>query len=332
MRLPAPARTPFRSILGAGVLAAACAASLLAPAVVSAQETTLSAVVFVPRQSTFGEMFTRFVEHVNREGKGLVQIRLAGGPDAMPAFEQANAVSKGVVDMAALGPSFYAGVVPEGDAQSLASYTTPELKKNGGWAALNGILNRKLNAQLLTAYGDGLEYHLWTTRAPEGGKLAGMRLRTTPNYTAFFNALGVVPVQLAPGEVMTGLERGVVQGYGWPAIGVFDLGWGPYTKFRVDPGFYNVLVNVIVNLDKWKGLREDQRAFLVRMADWLEAENVKWVAQKKAEEAKRAADAGIRAVDLGAAHRKLAYDSYWAELAKRAPESIATLRPLLEKK
>ncbi len=312
----------------ARTLLAGLALALAVPA--GAQETTLSAVVFVPRQSLFAEMFVRFVDQVNREGKGLVQIRLAGGPDAMPPFEQANATARGAVDMAALGPSFYAGAVPEGDAQSLASLTTPQLKKSGGWAALNRILNQKLNVQLLTAYGDGLEYHIWTTRPPENGRLAGMRLRTTPNYTAFFSALSVTPVQLAPGEVMTGLERGVVQGYGWPSIGIFDLGWAPLTRHRIDPGFYNVLVNVIVNLDRWKGLRDDQRAFLNRMADWLEIDNAKWVAEKKAAEDKRLAEAGIKSIDLGAAHRKTAYESYWAELARRAPESIATLRPLLE--
>ena len=89
-----------------------------------------------------------------------------------------------------------------------------------------------------------------------------MRLRTTPNYTPLFTALGVSLVTTAPGEVLTALERGVVDGYGWPAIGMFDLGWGAHTKYRVDPGFYNVIVNVVVNQTKWNSLREDQRAFL----------------------------------------------------------------------
>ena len=59
----------------------------------AAQETTLSAVVFVPRNTTFGEMFVRFVDHVNQEGKGLVKIDLRGGPDAIPTFEQGNALA-----------------------------------------------------------------------------------------------------------------------------------------------------------------------------------------------------------------------------------------------
>ena len=127
-----------------------------------------------------------------------------------------------------------------------------------------------------------------------------MRLRTTPNYTPLFTALGVSLVTTAPGEVLTALERGVVDGYGWPAIGMFDLGWGAHTKYRVDPGFYNVIVNVLVNQAKWNSLREDQRAFLNKMAGWLETENVRWVAERKAADEKKIKEAGIQIVDLGA--------------------------------
>ena len=71
----------------------------------SAQEATLSAVVFVPRNTTFGEIFVRFVDQANKEGKGLVQINLRGGPEAIPTFEQGNALRTGVVDMVSIPPT-----------------------------------------------------------------------------------------------------------------------------------------------------------------------------------------------------------------------------------
>lgn len=302
----------------------ACLAAAAMPA--AAQETTLNAVVFVPRNTTFGEIFVRFVDQVNKEGKGLVQVKLVGGPDAIPTFEQGNALRTGVIDMVSLPPTFYTNVCPECDAQILTPQQTPQLKKTPFWTALQKYTNQRLNAQLVSAYGDGIGFHIWTTKPPAGGQLKGMRLRTTPNYTPLFTALGVSLVQTAPGEVLTALERGVVDGYGWPAIGMFDLGWGAHTKYRIDPGFYNVIVNVLVNLNKWNSLRPEQRAFLNRMGDWLEAENVRWVAERKAADDKKIKEAGIQIVDLGAAHRKLAYDSYWEALAKRAPEPIKELR------
>jgi TRAP-type C4-dicarboxylate transport system substrate-binding protein len=311
--------TLFRDAALAAALAVSAGAAV-------AQETTLNAVLFVPRNTTFGEIFVRFVDHVNREGKGVVQIKLIGGPDAIPTFEQGNAVKSGVVDMASVAPTFYTNFCPECDAQILAPQQTPQLKKTPFWTVLQKYTNQKVNAQLISAYGDGIGFHIWTSKPPSGGMLKGMRLRTTPNYTPLFTALGVSLVQTPPGEVLTALERGVVDGYGWPAIGIFDLGWGAHTKYRLDPGFYNVVVNVLVNLNKWNSLREDQRAFLNRMGDWLETENVRWVAERKSADDKKIKDAGIQIVDLGAGHRKLAYDAYWEALAKRAPEPIKELR------
>jgi TRAP-type C4-dicarboxylate transport system substrate-binding protein len=310
----------------ANLRAALGAALVLSGTAALAQETTLNAVLFVPRNTTFGEMFVRFVDQANKEGKGLVQIKLIGGPDAIPTFEQGNAIRNGVVDMASLAPTFYTNVCPECDAQILAPQLTPQLRKTPFWTVLQKYTNQKLNAHLLGAYGDGVNFHIWTNKPPTGGMLKGMRLRTTPNYAPLFAALGVSQVQTAPGEVLTALERGVVDGYGWPAIGIFDLGWGAHTKYRLDPGFYNVIVNVLVNQNKWTSLREDQRAFLGKMAGWLENENVRWVAERKAADEKKLKEAGIQTVDLGAGHRKLAYDTYWDALAKRAPEPIKELR------
>ena len=297
-----------------------------------AQETTLRAAVFVPPNTTFGEVFGRFVTHVNTEGKGLIQINLVGGPSAIPSLEQGNAVRTGVLDIAAVPPSFYAGNMPEADAVILSPLSFKQQRASGAWDALNKISNQKMNVWYLAAYGEGIPFHIWTTKPPQSANFQGWKLRTVPNYTAFFQALGAAPITMPPGEVKTALERGVVDGYGWPAVGIFDLGWGADTKYRIDPGFYNVVVNVLVNQTRWKALRDDQRAFLTRMGEWLETENARWAADKTASEAKRQADAGIKVVNLGPDYVKLAYSAYWAELAKRAPESIALLRPLLERK
>jgi len=62
------------------------------------------------------------------------------------------------------------------------------------------------------------------------------------------------------------------------------------------------------------------------MGDWLETENVRWVGERKAADDKKIKEAGIQIVDLGPAHRQLAYDAYWETLAKRAPEPIKELR------
>ena len=139
-------------------------------------------------------------------------------------------------------------------------------------------------------------------------------------------------MQTPPGEVYTALERGVVDGYGWPILGIFDLGWQERTKYRVDPGFYNVESSVIVNLDTWKKLADAQRAFLNKQALWLEAQNAegpKLVAAEK----KRQADAGIQTITFeGAAAKQFvdkAYEVGWAEIIAKSPEDGPKLKALL---
>lgn len=66
----------MRSITTA-LASAAFATVLSAPAL--AQDTTLRAGVFVPVSTAFGEMCGRFINQLNNEAKGTVQIRLVGG-------------------------------------------------------------------------------------------------------------------------------------------------------------------------------------------------------------------------------------------------------------
>ena len=315
----------IKTIVAATVTATAVGAA-------SAQEVTLRAGVFVPVNTAFGEMCGRFVNQLNTEAKGTVQIRLVGGPEAIPSFEQANAVRSGVLDVACLPPAFYVSIMPEADSQILATTSTLEQRKSGAYATLQAAHRQRMGAHLLASYGDGIRFHIFTSKpVAKVEDLKGMKLRTTPNYTPFFQALGVSLVNTAPGEVQQALERGVVEGYGWPLIGIFDLGWASFTRYRVDPGFYTVIVNVLVNDRKWQSLSAAQREALEKTAAWFDQENLKWVADKVASESKRQADAGIRPVDLGADFRKGAYEAYWAEMIKRAPEQTRALRQVLDR-
>src|SRR5204863_164745 len=87
------------------------------------------------------------------------------------------------------------------------------------------------------------------TRKIDKPDLTGLKIRVTPVYRDFFQALNATVVTTAPGEVYTALERGVVDGYGWPIQGIFEMKWEEKTKYRVDPGFYNAEVTLVICLD-----------------------------------------------------------------------------------
>ena len=111
-------------------------------------------------------------------------------------------------------------------------------------------------------------------------------------------------VQTAPGEVYTALERGVVDGYGWPITGIFDLGWHEKTKYRVDPGFYSAEVSVLVNKSVWDKLNDEQKAVLRRPAAEGEAEAPAEFAKENAADTERQAEAGIETIKFDEAARE----------------------------
>ena len=115
-----------------------------------------------------------------------------------------------------------------------------------------------------------MPFHIYLNKKIDKLDFTGLKIRVTPVYKDIVEALGGTTVTTAPGEVYTALERGVVDGYGWPVTGIFDLGWEKVTKFRLEPAFYSVEVNVLVNLDTWKGLTDAQRKVLSDAALWLE--------------------------------------------------------------
>lgn len=300
----------------------------------SAQEVRLRLVSFVPPNTAFGIPTKRWVDEFNRRGKGILQVDMVG-PEAVPPAEQANAVKTGVVDMQAGPPTFYHGAVMEGETLTLSDYSVPELRKSGAWEYLNKIYQQKLNVLLLTGFGDGVNFHVYTTRpantADAAKPFAGFTLRTTPIYTAFLVSLGAKTIATAPGEVYTALERNMVQGYGWPLWGVKDLGWLALTRYRYDPGFYNVAVAILMNQDRWKKLDARQQALVQDMAVWMETEWPKWREETAANEEKIQKEAGVRVVDLGSDFRKRAHDIAWDALEAEDPRHIPTLRKLMRK-
>ena len=153
-------------------------------------------------------------------------------------------------------------------------------------------------------------------------------------YRDFFQALNANVITTPPGEVYTALERGVVDGYGWPIGGIFDLNWHEKTKYRIDPGFYDAEVSLIMNLPAYKKLGPAQLAFLNKQLLALEAENTFWT-KYAADEITRQEKAGIETIKFDAAaakaYRDKAYDVGWASASKQSPEVAASFKALFAK-
>jgi TRAP-type transport system periplasmic protein len=322
----------MRSAFIAGLAALLAAASAQTA---SAQEVTLRAVSAFAEKTTYARGFELFIDRVNKEGKGVLQINYIGGPKAMPPFETGNALKSGVVDIASSTGAFYTNVMPEADSWKLTERPMSELRKNGGYDYMAQLYAEKMNAIFLARHVDGNPFHLYLNKPIASADLTGLKLRITPVYRDFFSALGATVVQTAPGEVYTALERGVVDGYGWPITGIFDLGWHEKTKYRVDPGFYTAEVSILVNKAIWDRLTDAQRNVLRKAGEQAEADAVAIFAEENAKDTKRQADAGIQTIKLegaaGKSYHDKAYEAGWAGVLRQSPQHGPKLKEFFAK-
>src|SRR4029079_12740323 len=110
------------------ILAALAAALAALPA--TAQETTLRIVSAFPENSLYVKRLENWIEKLNAEGKGTLQVTFIGGPKAIPTFEVGKSVQGGVVDMAMSTGAFYTNVFPEPMRRSLSQIRAPDHATN----------------------------------------------------------------------------------------------------------------------------------------------------------------------------------------------------------
>jgi TRAP-type C4-dicarboxylate transport system substrate-binding protein len=318
----------YRALLGSA------AALCLAAGGAAAQEVQLSALNFLPNNSSFGIPFADWVEDANKAGAGIVKITIRPAGSISP-FQMGNAIKTGVVDMAALPPTFYQNLLPIGDALKLSKKPFTELRANGTIDFLDKLHQEKVNAHLLDISASSVKFYLYLRdKKIDTPNLKGMKIRTTPVYRAFFRALGADLIQTAPGDVFIALERGTIDGYGWPSWDLKTPGWDKHTKYRVEPGFYAVANATIINLDKWKSLTDKQRDFLTKHSRKFEAEWDKRYAPKTEAFLKDQKDAGVQVIEfkgqVAEQYLKTAHDAAWAEFMQLDPENTPKLRKMIE--
>ena len=298
-------------------------------------ETTLRAVSGFDLSAQFGQPFEAFVEEFNEKGKGILQIQIIGGPDAMPPTETGNAVKNGVVDMAWTAANWYENLFPEASAIMLSKRSPAELRENGGWDLLNEIHQKKVNAVILTTFGYGQNYHQYLVKPVESltlETLKGMRVRPTPGMPSFSTAMGMTNVSIVPGEMYTALERNLLDGYNWPAWGLGDLGWDRLTAHRMEPGFGNVQNNMILNKATFEKLTEEEKAFLAQMITWFDGYAEELIKTRTAEEYAKQEAAGVKPIRLSEEETKVYQDTFygtqWDAFEQKSPEYGAKIRAL----
>jgi TRAP-type C4-dicarboxylate transport system substrate-binding protein len=318
------------------------AATFAVSALATAAEVELKVQSALPKQHDLTKSFlVNFVDKINEAGKGVIQVKYIGGPEVTPAAKAAPALQRGVFDMLHSPAAYHVGIVPHGLAMMATNRTPAEIRANGGFDLLAPVWEKKLNAKIIAWGESGAQFHLYTVNKPKVDgdgmvDLTGVKIRTTGAYRPLLTALGATNVSISAPETFTGLQRGVVEGFGWPTVGLDALGLAKAVKYRIDPPFYHLANLVLVNLDKWNSLSPQAQSVLLKVGAEYEQESIRYIQDAGTADAKAVAASGVEVFEqtgtAGKKYLRTAYKAMWDRLGEKlSPEEIAALRAKMYK-
>src|SRR5258707_13735476 len=85
----------------------------LLPTLAFGQEVTLRLESAFPENEFYVKRTVEWIEKINKEGKGIVQINFIGGPKAIPTVEESKAVQSDGVGLGVIHGALYIQRQPE---------------------------------------------------------------------------------------------------------------------------------------------------------------------------------------------------------------------------
>jgi TRAP-type C4-dicarboxylate transport system substrate-binding protein len=155
-------------------------------------------------------------------------------------------------------------------------------------------------------------------------------MRANATLRDFFSALGADLAATSASQIAASLERGGLQGFGFPTIAVSGLGVLSHIKYRLEPTFYRGNNLLIINLDTWNRLPEPVRKSLAGLAVDAERYSKEFIAAAAEREGRALAAAGVQSINLDGVVRRdflaRAGDVVWDRLAERVPDKVESLK------
>ncbi len=299
----------------------------------SAQQMELKAVSFLPKDHRLCAMIPVWIDRVNNELKGVLKINWVGGPEVMAPFNQPEAIRKGIFQLGFIPAAYYNGILPEADAICLSKLDFKQEREKGGLHDYMVEQHKKINMMFLGTWLYD-PFYLYTKKPINKLEdLKGLKLRTAAKYDKMMKKLGIVPVTIEFGETYTGLQRGVVEGFGWPTIGPREWGWFENIKFVVDIPFYTRQNTFfLMNLDSWNKLPQEAQQKIQDITIRFEPEMKAFFEKAIDTEKKEMEKLGVKRIKLSDEDTKkyleAADNSLWEDYEKKIPDQVQTLKRL----
>ncbi|HEY7554606.1 MAG TPA: TRAP transporter substrate-binding protein DctP [Candidatus Binatia bacterium] len=305
-----------------------------------ADAVVIRAIAAWPVSCDCDAMYMKYIQEVNKRGKGRVQIRFLGGPEVTPAFEQFQALRTGIADLTHTAPSYFAGETVEGSAMDLIDPVDLKkylkaLRETDALRIINRAYEEKSSTRYLgiTVGGTGFRF-LMTKPIKNLDDLRGTRIRVFGSQGAkAVQYFGASPQTIAANELYTALQRGVVDGAIRAPNDAWSFGERDIYKTMVNPPLQLSAGGLFIATRLWSKLPQDIQDLLSQTAIEFEPKVLDYYAQQDQKAIKNLQKNGMNIVNVGASEKKKlddARNAYWDEILAKSPKYGAQLRKALE--
>jgi len=264
----------------AGTASFALTGALAAPSIALGQTRRWRMVTSWPKRLPGpGMSAERVAERIAALSGGRLQITVHAAGEVVPAFEVLDAVGSGVAEMGHTAAFYWQGKQP-----AAAFFTTVPFGLTpsehvawidaGGGQALWDELYAPFGVKPFMGGNTGVCMGGWFRRELNGADdVKGLKIRSLGLGGEIYRRLGAVPLTTSPGEILTSMQSGLIDGAEFVGPGS-DIALGLYrvANLYYAPGFNkpNGTGECILSLKAWESLDSEMQA-VVRHACAVEA-------------------------------------------------------------
>jgi TRAP-type mannitol/chloroaromatic compound transport system substrate-binding protein len=272
-------RRQFLTAVGAG----AAATAIAAPAIAQSSPTLkwrLTSSFPKSLDTIFGasETFAKFVSEAT-DGKFQIQTFAAG--EIVPGLQTLDAVQNGTVEMGHTAYYYYIGKDPTWALFCAVPFGLNARQQNawfydGDGQKLMDEFGKKFNTYNVLMGNTGCQMGGWFNKEiKEPGDFSGVKMRIGGWAGKTLQKLGVIPQQLAGGDIYPALEKGTIDAAEW--VGPYDdekLGFYKIVKYYYYPGWWEggTANHLQINLGKWNELPKNYQAIVKAAAAYANTE------------------------------------------------------------
>jgi TRAP-type mannitol/chloroaromatic compound transport system substrate-binding protein len=191
------------------------------------------------------------------------QIRVFAGGEIVPGLQVADAVQNGTVECGHTASYYYAGKDPTFAFDTAIPFGLTARQQNawmyyGGGAELMREVFKDYNILSIPCGNTGTQMGGWFRKEIRTVKdLEGLKFRIGGFAGQVLTKLGVVPQQIAGGDIYPALEKGTIDAAEW--IGPYDdekFGFHKVARYYYYPGWWEggMMLSFYVNIAQWESL------------------------------------------------------------------------------